>query len=146
MSKEALKASIRDTEDDSAYEKCGFVVHVFVILFGCGYLYCVTSSSSEPPFDTRWTLYLSTVLLVLFILAPILYCLLNSLSVAPPTSLDSLYDDYTRQPPMQPPNERYSKERIGTRNDTSSDILQKRCSFHQRLDGHRIKRPSHLRR
>jgi hypothetical protein len=90
---------------DSAAANCGFVLHVLVICFSCLYCVWLTSpswvQSDQVSFlpDPAWSLYVPAALVCLFVMAPILYGVLNALSAARVDSTDSLYDNFTRQPP-----------------------------------------------
>jgi hypothetical protein len=90
----------------SAFEKCGFIVHIFILLLTSAYL--ISIARVEPldvmteweilnflP-DRSWTIIVPSLLVGLLMSTPHIYFALNSWSVAKPDSIDCLRDCHSR--------------------------------------------------
>jgi energy-converting hydrogenase Eha subunit A len=118
--------SVRNDFEGSSAEKCGFVLHVAIILVGVWYgigllvvpLLPLPVLDEEQGFDDSWPTsivrdtaalalaashpfwnrYLPTALFGLFVTAPVLYAVVNSRVVVPPNAVESIHDDPKRVP------------------------------------------------
>jgi hypothetical protein len=99
----------------NANANCGFLCHVVVILIGTVYVASILKLPEDAilklpnwaiitPEADRWSVTGSAILIVLFFAAPVLYGVLNALSVPRVDAMESLCDSYTRLPPPSEDN------------------------------------------
>lgn len=98
----------------SSAANCGFVLHVLVVAVGILYIWGIwlrnvnkessvdkESLWSGPQLNesssTWWSVTGSAISVVLFFAAPVVYALLNSLTVVSISSMESLCDSYSRK-------------------------------------------------
>ena len=94
---------------NSSAENCGFACHVFVVLLGITYIaWIVLPGESLEQLDWEvvsfipdksWSLTGSAVLVAAFFAAPVVYLLLNTLSVCRIDSMENLTDRHAKRPP-----------------------------------------------
>jgi hypothetical protein len=99
------KPSELDSKESSS-EKCGFVCHMLCLPLTFLYFVWIwvpdnvlhAADITYYP-DKSWSVTIPVYVFCLFVSAPIIYSVINQLSVPRVDSIDTVHDDFTRLPP-----------------------------------------------
>jgi hypothetical protein len=98
--------------NESSAEKCGFMCHVLCLPLTVLYLLWIwvpddTLHAADINItyypDKSWSIVIPVSVVGVFCAAPIIYSIVNLLSVPRVESIDTVRDDYTRPPPFDLP-------------------------------------------